>query len=258
MNAADGPYDDDTTCPECKQDFDTSTESLKDLSKSKKLPFTCGKCFFFTLCGECLDNVDWGTFECPVCHKKQGFDRDDPVPNHRLCSVLRKQQGSTQAPPPSSPKPDVISPDSSKLAASNVTVDETPKKPSPSTPKRPTSPRRSTRVEKADETSPRRSTRVAKVKDEKPPAVQSEQARSKPKSKPTPKRKVASAGGGSGPVDHKKGERVYCRWPETNSFYWGRITKVNKRARGFATYKVRSCCCRMSTFSICCNHLTVQ
>jgi len=93
MMKSSSPHYNDDTCPECEEMFDTD-QSLVEPTDQHRLPFTCSKCFYFTMCGVCLGSVDLSTFECPICNTKQFFDRDDPVPNLRLCSVLRKQQAT--------------------------------------------------------------------------------------------------------------------------------------------------------------------
>lgn len=303
----------DDTCPQCNEAFELDVKRMLELSDSKKLPFTCSKCFYFTLCGACLDKVDWSSFECPVCHKKQGFDRDDPVPNVRLCHVLKKQQETTsqggeeaavasvagfsadassrsgledanstgiphQETPKASSGNDNLkdsSPPASVCQRSTTTTEVnqeaaaamgggdiirsegsggtvgTAKAPSTGNSKT-DSPlesgeekaKSSSDVDKTlEESSPssptRRSPRAsaeAKQEDSQPSTKSEETKKNEPNVGRPNKRKDVPA---SLYAFHKKGDRVYCRWPATNRFYWGHIARVNRREKGKATYKVR-------------------
>jgi len=234
------PHDDEGACPKCKESFDTD-KSLMESSDEHRLPFTCSKCFDYTLCSICLDAVDWTSFECPICHKKQGFDRDDPVPNTRLCTILKKLEAAQN--PAATPSSTTIVTPQVDRSLSEATPRGMPKSKSrdssPAPPVTSTRPTRATRL--PDSSQP--------IKTEK-----ATPARHQPLTKnPAPRRrkKVVSS---LNDEDVKVGARVYCRWPETDTFHWGHIVTIHERKNGATSYKVRNSTLSFSRQS--CEHLS--
>lgn len=200
-------------CPKCEEPFDTDV-SLMSSADKHRLPFTCSKCFFFTICGSCFDDIDWRTFECPVCNKKQGFDRDDLVPNRLLCSILAKQQqGQDQA----QARNHVVSPPASESDNGNGISDAQPdgSVPSSAAPKRLSGVARKSESVKTESSTPVRRPPGAK----KPPIRK--------------KKKTANV------ADSKVGDRVYCLWPDTKEWYWGHVVEAHEEDNGDPIYKVR-------------------
>lgn len=173
-------------CSKCKETFDTDT-SLIESAGPHRLPFTCSKCFFYTICGVCFESVDWASFQCPICRNQQGFDKDEQVPNLLLCSLLRKQQELNVMPATSvTPDADSKCGDGPDKDVQDPTVGQ-----APAATKRPTKASRK---------------KIQAVKH---------------------------------PV-YNVGDRVYCKWPKTKTYFWGEIATKTERPNGTTTYKVGS------------------
>lgn len=198
------------TCPKCKESFDVEL-SLMNSNEKHHLPFTCNKCFLFTLCGACFNEVDWSTFTCPICHKKQGFDRDDPIPNRLLCSIFRENQQQAEV-LSHQQQPVVVSP-----AAASDKI-------------------RSTNQGAIQQTSPKRTLLSLKIAASTARARGSAAGPNTKKPSSSRKKKQASV---TTKFDCKVGDRVYCLWPDNKRWYWGHIKKIYARKKNGPFYKVR-------------------
>lgn len=207
------------TCPICKEVFDEDV-SLLSSNETHKLPFTCAKCSLFTLCGSCFNGIDWGTFECPVCNKKQGFDRDDPVPNRLLCSIITKSRQQDEVKNHNR----VVSPTSVENGHVSAKVEGTPQQPAGGSVSNSVILKHESDIVRKPESAKAESSTLARS-----PQIGSDGAKKRPSGNET----ITTI------ADCKVGDRVYCLWSANKKWYWGYVTKVHAQKKGDPVYTVR-------------------
>ena len=167
------------------------------------------------------------TLSAPCVTKSKALIGDDPVPNRRLCALLRKQQRAAVA---------VTTISNVDAASATLVTPTADRKPKPE-------PTHNPKTSSASGCS----NSVARLPDS-PSSIETESAISATRKRqpnaakkaPQERRKKKAASS----VDDdacKVGDRVYCRWPQNDRYYWGHISEVHSYRHKPTCYKVCFC-----------------